>query len=126
MESKMADVDALFDQSHELVSSARVEGTPVFDPDGKKLGSVHSVMIHKTTGQVAYAVLSFGGFLGIGGHVYPIPWEMLTYDPHRNGYITTISQDQLAEAPSLRLDGSDRLKESEGPMYAYWDTSAYW
>src|SRR3546814_4101967 len=61
-----ANLENVLDESHELISSARVEGTPVFNPKGEKLGSVHSVMIHKHTGQVAYAVLSFGGFLGIG------------------------------------------------------------
>lgn len=117
---------AASDDAHELVSSARVEGTPVFDQAGARLGSVHSVMIHKRTGQVAYAVLAFGGFLGVGRHVHPIPWEMLTYADDRRGYVVDISQEQIRNAPRYDLDSDDRPQTSEGPMYAYWDTAPYW
>jgi hypothetical protein len=116
----------VFDRSHQLISSARVEGTPVFNPAGEKLGSVHSVMIHKQTGQVAYALLAFGGFLGVGTHVHPIPWQMLTYDEERHGYVADISRDQIEDAPSLELDQADRPTESERPMYAYWKFTPYW
>lgn len=122
----MEDTDLIVDQSHQLISSARVEGTPVFDPAGKRLGTVHSVMIHKRSGQVAYAVLSFGGFLGIGGHVYPVPWEKLTYDGHRHGYLVDITAETVKMAPSMRLDETDRPREMEGEMYAYWDVNPYW
>jgi hypothetical protein len=122
----MEDLNQVIDHSHQLISSARVEGTPVFDPAGTKLGSVHSVMIHKQSGQVAYAVLSFGGFLGIGGHVYPIPWEMLTYDEERHGYVADISAETVRNAPSMALDETDRPREMEGAMYAYWDANPYW
>ncbi|PTD18341.1 photosystem reaction center protein H [Sphingomonas fennica] len=113
-------------RAHELISSARVEGTPVYSPKGEKLGTVHSVMIHKTTGQVAYAVLHFGGLLGIGGHVYPIPWERLRYDAVRRGYVTGITRQEIEDAPSLDLDDTDRIRESETPMYSYWDAKPYW
>ena len=122
----MEDTDIIVDHSHQLISSARVEGTPVYDPKGTKLGTVHSVMIHKRNGQVAYAVLSFGGFLGIGGHVYPIPWEMLTYDENRHGYIAEITAETVKNAPSMSLDATARPREMEGEMYAYWDVNPYW
>lgn len=120
------DTDQVVDHSHQLISSARVEGTPIYNPAGEKLGTVHSVMIHKVTGQVAYALLSFGGFLGIGAHVYPVPWEKLRYDEDRRGYVTDISREKLEKAPKLDLDETDRPRPSEGPMYAYWDTHPYW
>ncbi|WP_380875488.1 photosystem reaction center subunit H [Sphingomonas sp. DBB INV C78] len=122
----MTDVTTSLDGTHELISSARVEGTPVFSPQGEKLGSVHSVMIHKTTGQVAYAVLEFGGLFGIGSHVHPIPWERLIYDKARRGYVTEITREQIEDAPSLDLDETDRIRESETPMYSYWDSRPYW
>ena len=103
-----------------------VEGTPVFDPVGEKLGTIHSVMIHKRSGQVAYALLSFGGFLGVGRHVHPIPWEKLTYHEDRHGYVVDISRDQLERAPKLDLDSDARPRESEPTMYNYWDTAPYW
>jgi hypothetical protein len=62
-----------------LIGSDKVEGTAVYDARGEKIGSIERVMIDKRSGQVAYAVLSFGGFLGIGSDYYPIPWASLKY-----------------------------------------------
>ncbi len=121
-----SNLDELTDRSHQLISSARVEGTPIYNRQGEKLGTVHSVMIHKTTGQIAYALLAFGGFFGIGSHVHPIPWQMLTYDPARHGYVVDVTREMLEDAPSLELDKSDRPTESERPMYDYWKFDAYW
>jgi hypothetical protein len=128
METSNTQVDAsrAFDYAHELVSSARVEGTPVFDPVGEKLGTIHSVMIHKRSGQVAYALLSFGGFLGVGRHVHPIPWEKLVYYEDRHGYVVDMSRDQLERAPKLDLDSDARPRDAEESMYNYWDTAPYW
>ena len=124
-ESALATGSAI-DNAHELISSARVEGTPVFDPQGEKLGSIHSVMIHKRSGQVAYALLSFGGFLGVGRHVHPIPWERLAYREDRHGYVVEITRDQLERAPKLDLDTHVRPRDAEETMYNYWDTAPYW
>lgn len=63
-----------------LISSDRVEGTKVFDQSGNSIGSVKRLMLEKVSGRVAYAVLSFGGLLGMGGEEHPIPWNQLTYD----------------------------------------------
>jgi hypothetical protein len=120
------DTSQTFDYAHELISSARVEGTPVFDPVGEKLGTIHSVMIHKRSGQVAYVLLSFGGILGVGRHVYPIPWERLTYHEDRHGYVVEISRQQLESAPKLDLDSDARPREAETSMYTHWDTTPYW
>ena len=74
------------DYAHELISSRRVEGTNVYDREEHKLGTIHSVMIGKRSGQAAYVLLSFGGVLGVGSHVHPIPWQALTYDVDLDGY----------------------------------------
>ena len=68
-----------------LIGSDKVEGTAVYDAKGEHIGSIERVMIEKVSGQVAYAVLSFGGFLGIGSDYYPLPWESLTYDTSLGG-----------------------------------------
>ena len=96
------------DSGHELVSSRLVEGSEVWNLDDGKLGSIHSLMIEKRSGTVAYALLSFGGFLGIAGRVHPVPWEMLRYDPKFDAYIVEISEAELRSAPTLRLDQADR------------------
>ena len=103
------DGDALPDPAHELISSTRVEGTPVFGQDGRKLGTVHSVMIHKVTGQVAYAVLAFGGLLGMAEHVCSIPWSKLTFDVKRQGYVVELTREEIAATPNMRRADASRL-----------------
>ncbi|SMF61436.1 PRC-barrel domain-containing protein [Allosphingosinicella indica] len=116
------------DYAHELISSRRVEGTPVYDRGGKKIGAIHSVMIGKTNGQVAYALMSFGGFLGMREHVHPIPWDMLRYDMDHDGYTVDLAADQLKDAPALHLDEADRPRdrEYEERMYNYYDRLPWW
>jgi hypothetical protein len=116
------------DYAHELISSRRVEGTAVYSESGEKLGTIHSVMIGKRSGQVAYAVLSAGGWLGIGAHVHPLPWELLTYEVDRDGYVVGIGRDQLEKAPSMALDETDRpigLDDQER-LNSYWGTLPWW
>ena len=61
-------------------------------------------MIDKYSGQVAYAVMSFGGFLGIGERYHPLPWRALTYDTGLGGYVVDVSREQLEGAPSYGRD----------------------
>src|ERR1700737_1004790 len=82
-----------------LIGSDKVEGTPVYRPDGERVGTIERVMIDKIGGQVAYAVMSFGGFMGIGEDYYPLPWSVLTYNPRLDGYEVNISEQQLKGAP---------------------------
>ena len=99
------------DDAHELISSRRVEGTAVFHEAGERLGTINSVMIDKRGGRIAYAVLQFGGFLGIAGRVHPIPWDMLRYDLDLDGYVVDLTRDQIKNAPTLRLDEADRPRD---------------
>ena len=87
------------DETAEFISSEKVEGTAVYDRKGDKIGSVHHLMINKYTGQVAYAVISFGGFLGIGAEYHPIPWRLLDYDEEVGGYVVDLDREQLKKAP---------------------------
>lgn len=82
-----------------MISSSRVNGTNVYSPAGEKLGSIDSLMIDKITGQVRYAVMEFGGFLGFGTELYPLPWSSLNYEPDQGGYVVTVSKEQLDSAP---------------------------
>jgi sporulation protein YlmC with PRC-barrel domain len=119
--------EAAVDYGHALISSLRVEGTPVYDRDGEKLGTIHSVMIDKKSGRVAYAVLSAGGFLGLGGKVHPIPWELLTYDVDRDGYVVDLSKEQLEKAPTMHLDSDDRPVDSAyEEATSYYGTMRWW
>src|SRR5215204_2090569 len=109
-----------------LIDSDRVEGTEVYDPAGKHVGTIKRLVIEKLSGRVVYAVMSFGGFLGIGEHTHMIPWEKLTYDTHLGGYHTDITEEQLRDAP--RPSEPDRLsdRETEEGLHRYWRTRAYW
>ncbi|KJC57622.1 photosystem reaction center subunit H [Bradyrhizobium sp. LTSPM299] len=88
-----------------LIGSDKVEGTAVYGGDERKIGSIERVMIDKTSGRVFYAVLGFGGILGLGNDHYPLPWQSLKYDTRLGGYVTGVTEDQLRGAPKY---GSDR------------------
>lgn len=94
------------------ISSDKVEGTAVYNANGDKLGSIDDLMIDKRSGQVRYAALEFGGFLGLGTDRYPLPWGMLTYDTNLDGYVVPLSKEQLDKAPRYAED-EDRPVYSE-------------
>lgn len=87
-----------------VISSDRVEGTSVYNPAGDKLGTIDDLMIDKVSGQVRYAVLEFGGFLGMGKDRYPIPWNMLKYDISQDGYVAPLDKATLEAAPRYPED----------------------
>jgi PRC-barrel domain len=111
-----------------LIESDRVEGTTVYDPQGNNIGSIKRLMIEKMSGRVAYSVMSFGGFLGIGAEEHPIPWSKLTYDPNLGGYRTDVTESQLRGAPTFTRDPSwdwtDRNREKQ--LHDHYGAPYYW
>jgi hypothetical protein len=110
-----------------LIESDRVEGTTVYDPRGNNVGSIKRLMIEKVSGKVAYAVMSFDTFLGMGGREHTIPWNKLDYDTSLGGYRTDITEEQLRGAPDYVREGdilSDREREQE--LHDYYRTPYYW
>ena len=95
VEGRAVDID----ETDRLISSEKVEGTAVYNRSGDSLGSVHHLMIDKITGRVEYAVMSFGGFLGIGESYHPLPWSALTYDTGMGGYVVDVDRSRLERAP---------------------------
>lgn len=124
----MSTQDAVQMTGKPLIESDRVEGTTVYDARGNKIGSIKRLMIDKISGRVAYAVMSFGGFLGMGAEEYAIPWNKLTYDARMGGYRTDITEPQLSGAPAFSRDSSyqwtDRARERE--LHDYYRTPYYW
>lgn len=96
------DEDIAVDETSRLIASNKVEGTAVYGRDGDRLGSIHNFMVDKQSGRVEYAVLTFGGFMGMGGTYYPIPWNMLHYDTQHGGYMVDMDEHDLDHAPSWR------------------------
>ena len=111
-----------------LIGSDKVEGTEVYRSNGDRIGTIERVMIDKLSGNVAYAVMSFGGFLGIGDDYYPIPWSLLTYNERLGGYEVNISDAQLKGAPKFRKDESWEYEDRgrEGALYSYYGATPYW
>jgi hypothetical protein len=87
-----------------LIAGDKVAGTTVYDTKGEKLGTIEDVMIDKETGRIAYAVMSFGGFLGIGDRHHPLPWSTLHYDQTIGGYVVNLDRDMLEGAPAYADD----------------------
>ncbi len=86
--------------------SARVDDTNVYDAAGRKLGQVYTFHIHAASGQVEYAVLSLGGFLGLGQSYHPVPFGLLTMNADRSGYTIAADKSLLDGAPSYRPDSA--------------------
>ena len=90
------------DETTDLIASNKVEGTAVYNRQGEKLGEVYNFMVGKRSGEVAYAIMSFGGFLGIGQKYHPLPWNALTYDTGKKGYLVDANKERLMGAPSYQ------------------------
>jgi PRC-barrel domain len=117
--------------THHLIASDRVEGTPVRGTDGATIGTIERVMIDKLTGNVAYAVLSFNGFVGVGQRRLPIPWRQLTYDRKLAAYHLDLTESELSASPHGRdIDWGDRGREIERHddhrLKAYWGIAESW
>ena len=108
-----------------MVSSSDVNGTEVYSPTGDHLGQIDHLMIDKVSGQIAYAVMTFGGFLGIGAGEHPVPWKKLTYDTNLGGFVTDITQEQLTGAPSWGDNWYDE-RDYQRRSYDYYGVSPYW
>ena len=109
------------DETSRLISSKKVEGTPVFNTKGEKLGHVDHMMIGKYSGRVEYAVMDFGGFLGMGEKHHPLPWEVLDYDTRLEGYVVDLDKDRLEQAPSFAHDQTPEYDRNYGEtVYAYY------
>jgi len=124
----MASLDDTNNPSGHLIGANQVQGTTVYDLAGEKLGSVQDVMIDKRSGRIAYAILSFGGFLGIGDQYHPLPWEKLKYDTEKGGYVVDIDRETLQGSPSYTDDATANWSDETWGrnVYAYYGVHPYW
>ena len=110
---------------HQCISSEDIQGTEVYGAGGKNIGEIDHLIIDKMSGRVAYAVMSFGGFVGLGHSHYPIPWGALTYDTSLGGFRTDITEQQLRDAPEFS-DDSWQDRDWETRTHQYYGTPSYW
>lgn len=114
--------DVAMDETSQLIASDKVEGTAVYNRAGEHLGTIQNFMVEKRSGKAQYAVLRFGGFLGLGSDYYPLPWELLTYDTAQGGYVVNIDKALLDKAPHYSPESSPAYNDAYGrEVYGYWD-----
>ena len=114
--------------AHANVRSSDVRGTNVYNSDGEHLGQIDDVVIGKQDGKVKYAIMSFGGFLGIGEEYHPMPWDSLDYSPEMEGFVVELSREQLEGAPRYPVrDEPDWTDEAYGRrVYEYYGVPYAW
>ncbi|CAN5155582.1 PRC-barrel domain-containing protein [soil metagenome] len=128
MHNPVAHADPTLRESHALIASDKVEGTDVYRPNGDKIGHIERIMIDKRSGHAAYAVMNFGGFMGLGEDSYPLPWQVLTYNPELGGYEVALTDEQLKTAPKYRKD-EDWTRDNRGrdlSIYDYYGAAPFW
>ncbi|MBO3761936.1 PRC-barrel domain-containing protein [Ciceribacter sp. L1K23] len=109
-----------------LIASDKVEGTAVYGIDGNRIGSIQRVLLEKRGGRVAFAVLSFGGFLGIGDDYYPLPWAKLNYDEELDGYRIDMTKEEIEKAPRYAdADDESWYRSGEGRVEQYYGIPPY-
>ena len=108
------------DETSRLIASNKVEGTAVYGREGERLGTIYNFMVDKYSGQVEYAVMRYGGFLGMGQRYYPLPWRILNYDTDEGGYRIDLSDRDMERAPSFGRDDEPRFSRDYGRRVNNW------
>lgn len=110
-----------------LIASGKVKDTDVYDLKGEKLGKIEDFMLDKVSGRAVYAILSFGGFLGIGHHHYPLPWSQLKYSTDKGGYVVNLDKDRLEGAPKYEPSADFRWTADYGRgVDKFYNTPSSW
>ncbi len=110
-----------------LIAAEKVNGTDVYDRAGEKLGSVNDIMIDKVSGKAIYAVMAFGGFLGMEKKHHPLPWATLKYDVQKGGYVVNLDKKRLEGAPNYDRDTEFEWTPEYGrKVDKYYDAPSYW
>ncbi|MBX3484569.1 PRC-barrel domain-containing protein [Phenylobacterium sp.] len=117
--------------AHPLIPADRVNGTDVVNKAGDKLGKIEDVAIEKVSGEVAYAILSFGGLLGLGAKYHPVPWKLLKYDADRRAYVVPMEKADLETAPMIdetELSGwtDEATRDAIFKYYGAYGVGPYW
>jgi hypothetical protein len=108
------------DETSRLIASNKVEGTAVYGREGERLGTIYNFMVDKYSGQVEYAVMRYGGFLGMGQRYYPLPWRILTYDTREGGYRIDLTDRDMQRAPSFDRNEEPRFSRDYGRRVHNW------
>lgn len=110
------------------IPASKVMGTAVYNPAGEKIGVVRDVMLDKLSNNIMFAVISFGGFLGMGTQHHALPWSVLDYDKERGGYVVPFTHEQLAAAPAYSIEDltSGDGQAARNASYDFYKVDPYW
>ena len=116
------------DETTLLISAGKVQGTDVYSTGGEKLGDIYDVMLDKQSGRIAYAIMAFGGILGIGKQYHPLPWQTLKYDTRQEGYVVGLTKEALEGGPAFGTDDRPAWgnRAYEQSIHDYYKTQPYW
>ncbi len=111
------------------ILASRVQGTPVFNVDSDKIGTIEDIVLDKGSNSIMFAVIGSGGVLGMGEKFRPIPWSLLDFDADKGGYIVPINKTVLDKAPAYELEeltkhNGDAAIRSE--TFSYYQAPTYW
>ncbi|MFI0848241.1 PRC-barrel domain-containing protein [Mesorhizobium sp. IMUNJ 23232] len=112
----------------DAIPASRVIGTAVYNTAGESIGTIEDVMLDKTSNGIMFAIIGFGGFLGIGEKYHAIPWSVLDYEPSRGGYVVPFTKDQLKAAPAHSINdltGTDGERARDA-AFEYYKVDPYW
>ncbi len=111
-----------------VLSAKTIIGDNVRNPQGEDLGKIEELMIDLDTGRIAYAVLSFGGFLGMGDKLFAIPWSILKLSASEHKFVLDVPKEMLEKAPGFDKnnwpDTGDRRWQEQ--IYSYYEVVPYW
>ncbi|MET0599588.1 MAG: PRC-barrel domain-containing protein [Mesorhizobium sp.] len=112
----------------DAIAASRVIGTEVYNSSGENIGTIEDVMLEKTSNGIMFAVIGFGGFLGIGEKYHAIPWSALDYDVDRGGYVVPFSKEQLEAAPAYSINEltGDDGRRARDASFEYYKVDPYW
>ena len=112
----------------QAIPASRVMGTSVYNTAGEKIGTIEDVMLDKTSNGIMFAVIGFGGFLGIGEKYHAVPWSVLDYEKNEGGYVVPFTREQLEAAPAYSIDDltTDDGQRARNESYDYYKVQPYW
>lgn len=112
------------------ILASKVKGTTVYNTRGDKIGHVEDVVLDKTSDNIMFAALGFGGVLGMGEKYAPVPWSMLNYEPDRGGYVVPMTEDTIKKAPVYDLSDLTKADGAFGDIrttaYDYYKVPRDW
>ena len=112
----------------QAIPASRVIGTAVYNRQGQNIGTIEDVMLDKTSNGIMFAVIGFGGFLGIGEKYHALPWSVLDYERVQGGYVVPYTKEQLEAAPSYSIEELTRGdgQAARDASYDYYKVKPYW